>query len=642
MDDGKIDGVSPNKLISLAGGAYLPDETIFGDQLELMHGLIVTNSSNVEGPHMDKFLANPTLKEERLVQASCAFRNLRVDGKIILMGLINGVDMNTELAKYLYITEQPMQVHGFKEFKTAQVNDLQTDLINGRSMDTFVTLNTEQTLQLSQLMGNNFRFDSMQLHGLFDFVNLTELYEKSIRTTGDQVTGAYIVLSPSDDTNPFSPPVSILAKNIVIRNTLNTFSADAYVDNTNIFAYTGLIEGAQVSIGRLYLSGHLLGSPVINGQHMDEYNAQRWSKTKVQTITSPMIIQNLINSDFHLTRINSMGHRELAAALSLMNDFKDQFQNHHIHELHITSSANLETINDDDMRHLMANVVWLNESNQLLHEITFLDQPRTEDNVILKGFFNGRSNFLEQVVWKDQRNEIRLRGGVEFKKGIVIEGQLNSTALNGVPVEHLLTKEDPTIRADLVLKRNLKVHSKLLAPYWTLFGNFDARELSEIYSYDAGKNMHIITLDRVYFKTAALIPHLFVGGDLNDTPNIVDFLKSIQRVDNPKIVLKVSKANLRNILFKDLQVEFINGINMEEFMRHAVQRTVGSTTREITGKVQFSNVVESLNMDVQDITIDKINGLDSAVWFGDSIQLGQANVWESKFCYYLCSVAPSH
>lgn len=631
LDDGKIDGVSPNRLISLAGGAYLPDETTFADNLELIHGLIVTNSSNIEGPYMDKFLSNPTLMQEKLVQAACAFRNLRVEGKVIIKGLLNERDLVSELDEYIYQTENPMQVYGFKEFRVAQVEDLQTDLINGRDLNTFVTLNTEQTLVLSELVGNKFRFDSMQLHGLFDFINLTELNDKSIRTFGDQVTEAHIILSRLEEENPVKPEVELTAKNIVIRNTLNTFPADVYLDSTNIFAYQGTLEGADVTIGRLYLNGALYGHPVINGQHVEAFNELRWSKSKVQTITSPVTIHNLINSDFHLTRINSMGHRELAAALSLMNDFKDQFHKHHIHELHITKGANFEFINEEDMHHLLSNVVWLNQSNVVLHDVTFLENVRTEDAVILKGRLNGKFNFLQEVVWKDRGQGMRLKGRVEFRKGIVVEGQMNATLVNEVPVGNLLTKKDPTIHADLVLNRSLKVHSKLTAPYWIMFDNFQAKELNDIYAYDAGQDMHIITLDRVHFDAAPVIPHLFVAGDLNDIPNIVDFLNTIQLVDDPRIVLKMSKSVLSKFWFENLQVEFINGLNLEEFMKHAVVRTNGSTTKEIAGKVQFSNIVESSTVESQDIIVDRINGRDTDEWFRDAVQLSQGLVWESKF-----------
>ena len=63
MDGGTIDGVPPNQLISLAKtrSAYVPDETVFGGLLTLNYGLQVSNSSNIEGPFLDKFLANPTL-----------------------------------------------------------------------------------------------------------------------------------------------------------------------------------------------------------------------------------------------------------------------------------------------------------------------------------------------------------------------------------------------------------------------------------------------------------------------------------------------------------------------------------------------------------------------------------------------------
>lgn len=631
MEGGSIDGVEPYRLISLAGGAYLPNETIFGDLVELVQGLIVPNSSDIEGPHMDKFLANPTLKEERVVGAACAFRNLRVEGNIILTGLLNNKDMNVSLQEFLYKTEQPMQVYGFKEFKHIQSHDVNTDLMNRRELDAYVTLNTDQTLLLNTLTGGGFVFDYLQLKGLFDFVNVTEMYDKSIRTSGDQVTEAHIVLQTPEDGPSFNPHVSATAKNILIQDTLNTHAAEVYIDRSNIDKYSGTIAGAHIAIDRLYLRNNLNGAPIINGHNLDEYNLQRWSKTRVQTVTSPVIVQNLINSDFQSLRMNSKSNEELVAALSTLTGFNgDQFKSYQIDELHVQNGARVDFINDEYMDRLLSNVVWLNQSNVLTSDFTCLEEILSEDTISLAGAFNGQKDFLKRVVWKDQGDEMRLKGRLLFRAGAVVEGDIISPNINGIAAQNVLTKELPVVRGDVTLNNNLAVHSHLTAPNWNLVKDFEAGDLAQIYQYNSATDTHEIILDRVIFTAPAVIPHLAVSGALNDIPNIVDFLSSIQRVDSAKIILKVPKGNINRFYFGNLQVDYINGFNLDQFLLHAVLRSEGNSSKEVYGKVQFLNSVETSRINALSLSVDNINGLNSDLWFSDCILKTDPLMWEGK------------
>lgn len=635
MIGGDICGISPNRLISLGGGAYLPNETVF-DTLELVQGLAIDDPSAIEGPHMDKFLANPTLKEERLVGAACAFRSLRVEGNIILKGLFNNMNLNLSLSDFVYTTEQPMKVNGFNKFKQLQANNIQTDFLNGKQLHTFVTLNTEQNLTLSQLVGRNFRFDYMRLGGLFDSINISELYDKVVLTSGDQVTDAHLVFQISDDDESSvfvrtASEVEVTARNIYVRETLNGHRPDVFIHHSNIAHYKGLISAHEIFIDRLYLDGNLVGQPIINGHHMDEYDSQRWSKTKIQTITSPVVVQNLINADdFMFVRMNSMGTLELASALDVLSGFKDNFHNRDIDELHIIAGGEFDHINEEFMHKLMSNVIWLNESNVLNTDIICLDQIRSEYTIQIKGSLNGEQSFLRRVVWKDYGlRYIKLKGTIQFHKDVVVEGHLNTTSINTIEVAQILRKDQPIIRGN-VLMNTLKIHSQLIAPHWDIVPDFPAHRLRDVYKYDAVKDVHEITLDRIFFTFPTVIPYLNVGGALNGVPNIVDFLNSIQHADSPRIILKVTKTNVDSFDFKDLRIEYVDGYNLEQFMAHAVVRT-GTPIRNISGKVQFSNVVDTSDVRVSDISVENLNGMKAEKWFGDTIKLSQSYEWTGEW-----------
>lgn len=626
-DDGPIDDVAPNRMISLSMDAYLPDETIFGTQLELIHGLIVANSSNIEDPSLEKILSNPTLKQARFIEVSCDFRNLRVDGHIIVNGLLNGMDVDTELDKYVLETEQPMQVYGFKDIKEAQTANIQTNLINTKDVSSFVTLDTDQTLVVSKISSSALKLEHLRINGLFDFINFTELYDTSIRTFGDQVTEASIFLSEKD--NSLGSDLIMTARNLIVKDYLNEFPAKSFVDHTNFPSFKGLIEGAQVNVNQLFLNGNLRGLPVINGHSLEAFDKFRWSKSREQIISAPVFIETVTNTDFDFSLLNSNHKVDVLDALNKMRDFKDGYSNYKIDELHIGSDATFVNINEENMHQLWDNVIWLNQSNELPPGITCLDEVWLEDTVYLQGKLNGQDGFLSRVVWKTKGNEFRLKGNIKFRKGLAVEGNIKTYHLNGVTVESFLTKRRPIINGN-VNGGLWKIHSALKVTYWDIFENFPAVELEKMYRYDSTTDTHIIRADRITFHTAAVLPNFFVGGSLNEVPNIQEFLSGIQRLDSPRIVLRGTKGNLKKFWFRDLNIESINEINLDDFLRHAVDRSGESMSKEITGKVQFSNVVESSVVEAGHLFSNKINGWDFQNWFGNTIQFTHSYRWKSK------------
>lgn len=635
MDEsGLIDKVPQNRLISLsAGSSYFPNETIFADNLELIHGFLIKNTSNIEGPHMDKFLANPTLKEDRYVKAACSFRYLRVEGKVILKGLINNIDLKSSLADLVYITEKPIRVNGFKEFNSANIPYVVTELLNGHDLDSFVTLDTEQTLLASQLIANSTLFDYVRLNGLFDFVNLTEFYENSVKTSGDQVTEAHLIFQIPDD-QPTINSYDLLAKNIYIRDTLNTFKPDLFLDDSNIFAFAGKLEAAEVFVDRLYLDGQLKsgGGQIINGHDMRQYNLNRFSKTNVQTIQSPMIIQNLINSDFNFNRMNSVGQADLHLALSTLSAFEHDFDRHLFNILHITESANFEWINGENMKNLMTNVVWLNQSNELVQDFTCLDNVWVENKIELGGSFNGEREFFSRVVWKDQNaSTIQLKGRFKFHKDVIVEGDINAPSINAIAIDDLLTKTNPKFHGNILLKKNLNVHSQLKTNDWMITPTFSANSLGQIYSYDFSKATHEIHLKKVVFNKPSRIPHLHIGGALNGIANIQEFIGGIIQFDSPKIFLKVPKTNFKGFHFHNLEIDFLNDHNMQQFLDHAIVHSEGSPVKEISGKIQFSNIIEAPTISVTDmVSVDEINGMELEDWIKDTVYSTQNLVWEGE------------
>lgn len=178
---------------------------------------------------MDAFLANPTIRETTQTHANTFINSIDVNG-FIYASTIDNIVVDDILSDVVYKHEPAPKITSFKRFASLESPDIQvtSNLINDIPFSSFVTRDTQQTFNVSNLHANVF-FQHLKLDGLFNFVNITDLDMDSIKLVGDQFTNAELVFENGDQFN-------IEADEIVVLDTVNDINVCNY-DYVSVFNF---------------------------------------------------------------------------------------------------------------------------------------------------------------------------------------------------------------------------------------------------------------------------------------------------------------------------------------------------------------------------------------------------------------------
>ena len=169
-------------------------------------------NATISGQRLDEFLANPILSDQnKQIKANVYINTLEIEGPLYVETTMDGVNLDVALADVVYKHEKDPQIDSIKKFDTVQAPNIRltANLINDIPFSSFVTNDTEQTFDFSELHGN-FYFQRLQLDGLFNFINVTEVDLSSLKLLGEQYTDAQFVFSDGDYVNIDGHQVEVL------------------------------------------------------------------------------------------------------------------------------------------------------------------------------------------------------------------------------------------------------------------------------------------------------------------------------------------------------------------------------------------------------------------------------------------------
>lgn len=131
---------------------------------------------------------------------------------------MNDIFLDDVLSDIVYKHEPSVQINSFKQFGSLQAPNIEltSNLVNGIPFSSFVTKDTEQTFNVNKLDAT-VRFERLNVDGLVDFINITEVDMNSIKLFGDQFTNAELIFEDGDHLN-------IDAGQLEILDTINNIS----------------------------------------------------------------------------------------------------------------------------------------------------------------------------------------------------------------------------------------------------------------------------------------------------------------------------------------------------------------------------------------------------------------------------------
>lgn len=168
-------------------------------------------NGTISGRHLDEFLSNPTLLETNQIRANCYINSLEIDGPLYITNTINDIFLDDILSDIVYKHEPSPQINSLKRFASIQAPNIQltSNVVNGIPFSSFVTKDTEQTFHVNKLNAD-VRFDRLNLDGLFNFINITELDSNAIKLFGDQYTNAELIFEDGDYLNIDAAQLQVL------------------------------------------------------------------------------------------------------------------------------------------------------------------------------------------------------------------------------------------------------------------------------------------------------------------------------------------------------------------------------------------------------------------------------------------------
>lgn len=604
---GLHNNVNPQDVVTLS-----TDQTLLGHTT--FHDLHVTEALNITGriigPHMDHILSNPSIRQTNYIQSDCQFQQLIVNGPVFIENTLNDIPLNVALQDVVYSNDGRRRIEATKTIRELHVAELQLSSrkINEIPVDAFMTLNTEQLLQLNTLNGNVF-FRELHIDGLFDFVNVTELDENSIKLSGDQYTEAELL---------FENEISV--ENLDVRATINDISLDKLIPVDGPITIAGSLQIDGVMITNLDLpSGQLIGSGILNNQDLNVFNATRLSRSRSQRILQPYFVRSLrIHGNLDAIAVNDIPmagvQQHLQSVQSLPPYLADGSTQ--ITRLAIDGDVQLVRVNGHDLAVIMNNAVWLNRPNRIESTVAFADAVEIVGGLQTFSMhamdFDG---FVAGMVRRDRLDGLVFDAGQTFAKAPLGLQQIDAVRIGNVEASRIFSRNTESVHG-LHIVGNVDIDAV------TVTGSYNGtnmKELADLYVFDELNGAHLLHHPNVWFSKDVMAGALWLH---QSTPNVSEFLAAVVPKMADGFVVTGPKIFDGRVTFReDVLIDLKNGMDLPGVMNAMVMNEMGAEFR-VGGDVSFENGLSAshITVDGDIITSGTLMGCDWKEWLLNGIR----------------------
>ncbi|XP_055310866.1 uncharacterized protein LOC129573788 isoform X2 [Sitodiplosis mosellana] len=560
---GNFNGVQLSQVISLNSSQYIPGTTTFR-HLEVTETLEMAPNATISGRRLDEFLSNPTLNETRQIRSTVYFDTLEIEGPLYVQNTMDSVFVDDVLADVVYKHETAPQINSFKRFDTVQAPNIQltANLINDIPFSSFVTNDTEQTFDVSELHGN-FYFQKLKLDGLFNFINVTELDLNSLKLFGEQYTDAEFEFADGDY-------VKIDANQLEVLETVNGIDVHDFISIDEDFELTGNVHDvSSLKVDELILDGEIKGSPdsLVNGFRLQNLVDTHLSKNNPQIITGSAyipiaVLRNGINTKF----LNGFDFKDIVNILKNLKT-NEQMLNEStvvVDQMIVNGSVWFADINGFDLEHIKSNAIRLDQTNDLHFPITFLDSIYVNGNINVEQL-NGENfnEFSNDVVLKSA-DVTRVYGTTVFKEDVTILNNAEVTTINEIQVDRILTKN-----YNRVIFNPIRIVGDVMIPNLIVKGHLNGVSAEDLNSYRSKGGRFVLKKD-VFFNETTGIKYLKIHGGYDNIGNVNEHLKNIIRTDRPAVV--AGRKTFTDTIHFEKAIDMIeyNGVNVPTFLANVV------------------------------------------------------------------------
>lgn len=533
---------------------------------------------------------------------------------------LNKVKLDDLLSDVVYTNDPNVVISSRKTFQNISFKGglfVTSNLVNGIDLDTFLTKSSEQTLDISQINGN-VTFDNLEIDGVFNGVNITELDLNSIKVLGDQFTEAELIFNnPEED-----QLIDFKANELRIAQIYNSFKADDLILITNDFELRSDVFFKDVLIDHLELKQDLTGGGVLNNINLENFDRTRFSLSQPQEITGAFHFKSgRILGNLDVKKINDVEMTNFLENYSNITNIQNRILNGDIsiENLRVIGNAEFKRINDIDFTAKVDNAIYLNQTNNIIGDIRFLDEIQMNEDLIVVDNMNKENfnSFIDDLVRRNPENNIYLEGTRYFTKGIHVFGNIDTRYLNGIEVDKLLVKNPK----EPLQFHELKVHGNLNIRHLNLKGYFNETNLNflDSYSFDEENQAHVI---KVPIEVTQPISIQFLNiKSVNEVPDVSEHLSRIVK-KNEDTVISGDKNFTGKIYFNNgFSAAEYNGINVPKFLSEVVYIDESEYVI-IENDVVFMGDVEGVSASVEgDFITDSLMGCDPEEWIRNGLRI---------------------
>lgn len=189
------------------------------------------------------------------------------------------------------------EIEGVKQFNNGiTIRDdlkIKSETINSIPIDSFISKDTEQILNMSLLNGI-VSIENLKLDGYLNGINITELDQETVKLTGEQYVSSKLIFNDQ-----------IESDHLTVMEHLNKINVDEYVNNVS----EDVIQFDKLHVENLEIRGNF--ETIYTNFDPKDYNNRRLSKTQNQTIEVPIYIENSNIDVLHAENINDYSYKDL-------------------------------------------------------------------------------------------------------------------------------------------------------------------------------------------------------------------------------------------------------------------------------------------------------------------------------------------
>lgn len=483
------------------------------------------------------------------------FQNLQVQGPIFISNNCNGLIIDNILSDVVYKSNPKATISSFKKFESVEsVVELTSNLINNIPVDKYMTTDTVQTINFDRFVGNVL-IRELYTNGLFDFINVTELDQNSIKLMGEQFTEAEIIFEGNDEINIEADTVEILKSfNGLSVNDLIRID-ESLVINRNVVINSALVND-------LAIGGQVNGNGVVNGISLSEFDIIRFSRTRPQDITSVYYIENtVVDSNIDATYVNDLNIEDLKKHINHVTNLPEFLSSTDVKVNNLVVDGNLmvHTVNEHDFNSIKDNAVWLNRPNIVDSELEFLDKFEVAHGILVNNVNNIIfENFINGLVFKTD-TYVEFTGRKIFQNEFHVEQDINVNTLNEIIVKNIWTKiSTPQITGLVNVIGNLFVENLNLRRY---INSIDWSDIEDKYNFDVERHAHVLK-NNVQFTNPTNIKDLHIQNGLNSVENITEFLSKVIRKNHVGTITGKKQFQSNVIFMQNLHIAILDDVDI--------------------------------------------------------------------------------